>query len=76
MSMTYPMAMVIAPGKVEFQTKTLPDLGVRDVLVQVKAAAICGSDLHIFKGMHPSAALPVSIGHEASGQIIAVVEEV
>lgn len=76
MSMTYPMAMVTAPGKVEFQTKTLPDLGVRDVLVQVKAAAICGSDLHIFKGMHPSAALPVSIGHEASGQIIAVGEEV
>lgn len=76
MSTTYPMAMVTAPGKVEFQTKTLPDLGIRDVLVQVKAAAICGSDLHIFKGMHPSAALPVSIGHEASGQIIAVGEEV
>ena len=72
MSMTYPMAMVTAPGKVEFQTKTLPDLGVRDVLVQVKAAAICGSDLHIFKGLHPSATLPVSIGHEAAGQIIAI----
>ncbi len=76
MSMTYPMAMVTAPGKVEFQTKTLRALGARDVLIQVKAAAICGSDLHIFKGMHPSAALPVSIGHEASGQIIAVGEEV
>jgi 2-desacetyl-2-hydroxyethyl bacteriochlorophyllide A dehydrogenase len=70
------MAVVTAPGKVEFQTKTLPDLGARDVLIQVKAAAICGSDLHIFKGKHPSAALPVSIGHEAAGQIIAVGEEV
>ena len=76
MSKTYPMAMVTAPGKVEFQTKTLPDLGAREVLVQVKAAAICGSDLHIFKGLHPSAALPVSIGHEAAGQIIAVGKEV
>jgi 2-desacetyl-2-hydroxyethyl bacteriochlorophyllide A dehydrogenase len=76
MRMTYPMAVVMAPGIVEFQTKTLPDLGARDVLIQVKAAAICGSDLHIFKGMHPSAALPVSIGHEAAGQIIAVGEEV
>jgi 2-desacetyl-2-hydroxyethyl bacteriochlorophyllide A dehydrogenase len=76
MSKTYPMAMVTAPGKVEFQTRTLPDLGAREVLIQVKAAAICGSDLHIFKGLHPSATLPVSIGHEASGQIIAVGEEV
>jgi 2-desacetyl-2-hydroxyethyl bacteriochlorophyllide A dehydrogenase len=76
MSKTYPMAMVTAPGKVEFQTKTLPDLSAREVLIQVKAAAICGSDLHIFKGLHPSAALPVSIGHEAAGQIIAVGKEV
>jgi len=76
MNKTCPMAMVTAPGKVEFQTKTLPDLGAREVLVQVKAAAICGSDLHIFKGLHPSAALPVAIGHEASGQIIAIGGEV
>jgi 2-desacetyl-2-hydroxyethyl bacteriochlorophyllide A dehydrogenase len=76
MSKTYPMAMVTAPGKVEFQTKILPDLGAKEVLIQVKAAAICGSDLHIFKGLHPSAALPVSIGHEAAGQIIAIGGEV
>lgn len=72
MSQTYPMAMVTAPGMVEFQTKNLPNLGAKEVLIQVKAAAICGSDLHIFKGLHPSAALPVSIGHEAAGQIIEV----
>jgi 2-desacetyl-2-hydroxyethyl bacteriochlorophyllide A dehydrogenase len=76
MSKTYPMAVVTAPGKVEFQTKTLPDLGAKEVLIQIKAAAICGSDLHIFKGLHPSAALPVSVGHEASGQVIACGEEV
>jgi 2-desacetyl-2-hydroxyethyl bacteriochlorophyllide A dehydrogenase len=76
MSTTYPMAMVTAPGKVEFQTKILPDLGAREVLIQIKAAAICGSDLHIFKGLHPSATLPVSIGHEAAGQIIAVGKDV
>jgi 2-desacetyl-2-hydroxyethyl bacteriochlorophyllide A dehydrogenase len=76
MSKTYPMAVVTAPGKVEFQTRTLPNLGAKEVLVQVKAAAICGSDLHIFKGLHPSAALPVSIGHEAAGQITDVGKEV
>jgi 2-desacetyl-2-hydroxyethyl bacteriochlorophyllide A dehydrogenase len=76
MSQTYPMAFVTAPGKVEFQERSIPEVGEKDVLIQVKAAAICGSDLHIFKGRHPSAALPVSIGHEAAGQIIAVGKEV
>src|SRR5512138_382872 len=66
------MAVVTAPGKVEFQERCLPELGARDVLVQIKAAAICGSDLHVFKGLHPSAALPVTVGHEAAGQIIEI----
>jgi 2-desacetyl-2-hydroxyethyl bacteriochlorophyllide A dehydrogenase len=76
MKTTYPMAWVTSPGKIEFREHTLPPLGRRDVLVQIKAAAICGSDLHIFKGRHPSAELPVSIGHEAAGQIAAVGKEV
>ena len=76
MSKTYPMAVITSPGKVEFQTRVLPDLGAKEILIQVKTAAICGSDLHIFKGLHPSASLPVPIGHEAAGQIIAVGEEV
>ncbi len=73
---TYPMAFVTAPGIIEFMEKQAPELGDHDVLIQVKAAAICGSDLHIFKGKHPMAALPVAIGHEASGLIIETGESV
>ncbi len=76
MNKTHPMAIVTTPGKVEFQEKNLPELGPRDVLIQIKAAAICGSDLHIFKGLHPSAALPVTVGHEAAGQIFAIGKDV
>jgi threonine dehydrogenase-like Zn-dependent dehydrogenase len=76
MKRTYPMAMITAPGKVEFEERIIPKIAEKDVLIQLKAAAICGSDLHIFKGRHPSAALPVSIGHEAAGQIIAIGREV
>jgi 2-desacetyl-2-hydroxyethyl bacteriochlorophyllide A dehydrogenase len=72
MNNTYPMAMVTVPGKVEFQEHVLPSLGSKDVLVQIKAASICGSDLHIFKGRHPSALLPAAIGHEAAGMILAL----
>jgi len=67
---TYPMAFVTAPGKVEFREKRLPELSPKDVLIEVKATAICGSDLHIFKGKHPAAPLPVAIGHELSGEVL------
>jgi len=66
----YPMAMVTAPGKVEFVQRSLPPMGDHDVLLRVKACAICGGDLHIFKGKHPLASLPVAIGHELSGEVV------
>ena len=70
------MAIVSAPGKVEFQEKRLPGLSSREVLIGVKASSICGSDLHIFKGKHPSAPLPVAIGHELSGEVLKIGNEV
>jgi 2-desacetyl-2-hydroxyethyl bacteriochlorophyllide A dehydrogenase len=72
MTLMYPMAVITSPGKIEFQQKTLPVLGDEDVLIRIHAAAICGSDLHLFKGLHPSVSLPVSVGHEAAGEIIEV----
>ncbi len=66
----YPMAVVTAPGRIEFQKRKLPPLGPKDVLLRVKACSICGGDLHIFKGKHPLASLPMAIGHEISGEII------
>src|SRR5512135_2048686 len=72
MTQTYPMAIVSAPGKVEFLEKKLPELSPKEVLIGVKASSICGSDLHIFKGKHPSAPLPVAIGHELSGRVLKI----
>jgi 2-desacetyl-2-hydroxyethyl bacteriochlorophyllide A dehydrogenase len=64
------MAIITAPGTIEFQERSLPALRDEDVLIRVRAAAICGSDLHLYKGLHPSANLPVSVGHEAAGEVI------
>jgi 2-desacetyl-2-hydroxyethyl bacteriochlorophyllide A dehydrogenase len=61
--------MVTAPGKVEFIKKTLPPLGAKDVLLKVKACSICGGDIHLYKGKHPLASLPMAIGHEISGEV-------
>lgn len=72
MSETRRMAIVTAPGQVELQERPLPELGPTDVRIRVEAATLCGSDLHIFKGKHPAAALPVAVGHELAGQVEAV----
>ncbi len=66
----YLMAIVSAPGQVEFVKRTLPSLGEKDVLIRVKACSICGGDVHLYKGKHPLASLPAAIGHELAGEII------
>jgi threonine dehydrogenase-like Zn-dependent dehydrogenase len=41
-------------------------------MIKVRTAAICGSDLHLFKGKHPSVSLPSAVGHELSGEVVRV----
>lgn len=76
MTNTRPMAIATEPGKIEFEDRPLPELGPHDVQLTVKAVSICGSDLHIFKGRHPTAPLPVPVGHEIAGKVTAVGEHV
>jgi 2-desacetyl-2-hydroxyethyl bacteriochlorophyllide A dehydrogenase len=45
------------------------------VLIRVHAAGICGTDLHIFKGEY-EATYPITPGHEFSGEIVAVGDDV
>lgn len=64
-----------APGSIELRTLPIPQIGPRDILVKVKAAAVCGTDVHI---RHWNAwaqarmAPPVVIGHEFSGEVVEV----
>jgi 2-desacetyl-2-hydroxyethyl bacteriochlorophyllide A dehydrogenase len=72
MAETYPMAVIAAPGKIDFIQKELSPLNEHEVLINIKAAAICGSDLHLYKGRHPSVSLPSAVGHEASGEVVEI----
>jgi len=49
-----------------------PVLGADDVLVQVKACGICGSDVHGMDGSTGRRIPPLIMGHEASGVIAEV----
>ncbi len=49
-----------------------PTIGRDDVLIKVKACAICGSDVHGLDGSTGRRIPPVIMGHEAAGAIEAV----
>jgi len=53
-----------------------PDAGAKDVLVQVKAVGICGSDLHAFEGISKRRVPPLLMGHEIAGEIADVGKDV
>jgi propanol-preferring alcohol dehydrogenase len=49
-----------------------PSLGGRDILVRVRAAGICHSDVHYRAGLSPMITLPLTPGHEVAGVVEAV----
>jgi len=53
-----------------------PNLGPFDVLIQVKACGICGSDVHGMDGSTGRRIPPIIMGHEAAGVIVRVGENV
>jgi len=56
-------------GNVEIQNIDEPEPGPEQVKVLVKAAGICGTDIHIFKNEYPNNP-PVVLGHEFSGEVV------
>ena len=63
-----------------YQDFPLPEVGKKDVLVKIKAAAICGSDLKIYKWLpwceSIIKSLPFIPGHECCGEVVGVGREV
>jgi L-iditol 2-dehydrogenase len=62
--------------KLEVTDLPTPEIGPNDVLVQVKACGICGSDIHGYDGSTGRRIPPLVMGHEASGIVAAVGSEI
>jgi threonine 3-dehydrogenase len=63
----------------EIREVAVPSYGPRDVLVKVKVASVCGTDLHIYDWDQWAAGRikpPLVPGHEFCGNVVAVGEEV
>lgn len=57
----------------------VPEYGVNDVLIKIHKTAICGTDIHIYNWddwAQATIPVPMTVGHEFFGEIVAVGQEV
>ena len=68
------------PENTDLKKIPIPKPGDNQVLIRVKAAALCGTDLHIYNwnswAQNAGIQLPVVMGHECCGDVVAIGENV
>ena len=60
------------PGLLEYKTAEIPELTKGNAIIKIKRIGICGTDLHAFEGTQPFFEYPRILGHELSGELVAV----
>ncbi|MBC8224789.1 alcohol dehydrogenase catalytic domain-containing protein, partial [Candidatus Bathyarchaeota archaeon] len=76
MTKTMKAAVKTAEGDFEIKEVPIPEITRPDyVLVKVRSAGVCGSDLHSWKVPRPEAVGRIT-GHELAGDVVAVGDEV
>jgi len=65
-------SIMVKPGEIEFQEVEKPAVGPGEILMRTRCIGICGSDIHVYHGLHPYTSYPVVQGHEVSGVVEAV----
>lgn len=57
-------------NKLRLQEAAMHVLQDGEALIKVKYCGICGSDIHVLRGEHPTARFPVIPGHEFVGELV------
>jgi len=66
-------AVLKGTGEIAIEERPLPHPAEGEVVVRVRAAGICGSDVHGFEGKIPKRRPPgIIMGHEAAGEVAEV----
>jgi len=76
MKKTMKVIQITQPGELLLTSMSLPSLHPDEVLVKIRYAGFCGSDLNTYLGKNALAKMPVIPGHEIGGIIEAVGEKV
>jgi len=61
---------MVSPGVIEFNDTLVLVPGKGEVLLEVKSIGVCGSDVHVYHGLHPYTPYPVVQGHEVSCEVV------
>ena len=64
------------PKEITFREIPVPEITADQVLVKIMKIGVCGSDIHVYHGKHPFTSYPVTQGHEVSGEIVKLGENV
>jgi len=65
------VAMLTGLERFEIKEYPIPPIGDEDILVRVEGCGVCGTDAHEFKS-DPFGLIPLVLGHEGSGEIVAM----
>jgi len=68
--------LYLEPGKLSYQEVDAPTVGTGELLVRVKAALTCGTDVKTFQRGHHLMKPPMPFGHEFAGEVSLVGEGV
>jgi L-iditol 2-dehydrogenase len=68
-------SFLVEPYQIQFAESVKPSPGPGEVLVRLKMAGVCGSDVHMYQNGHRLSG-PLTIGHEGMGIIESVGEGV
>ena len=64
--------VLVRPGEIAFRQLPRPTAGPGEIVVRVRAALTCGTDIKAFLRGHPKFPMPTPFGHEFSGEIAEV----
>ncbi|MCD8105624.1 MAG: zinc-binding dehydrogenase [Lachnospiraceae bacterium] len=65
------VAVLTAKNHFDVKEYPIPPVGDDDILVKVEGCGVCGTDAHEFKN-DPFGLIPVALGHEGTGEIVAM----
>src|SRR5690242_21718485 len=65
-------AFLEAPGRLVVREAPEPEPRPGAVVIRVRAATTCGTDLKAYTRGHPKIPMPTRFGHEYAGEIVAV----
>lgn len=63
-------AVIEEKNSIHLKEVEMPVLKDGEALIKVKYCGICGSDIHVLRGAHPTAKFPVIPGHEFVGELV------